>query len=280
MKKNFSPIILVIIILGYSGCFNSVNNKEILGTWKVVEIMEVNSNVPEMEDMMENLARKMFISEGYTLSLFSDNKYSDISGNNYESGEWSLINGGELKYGTTTIFIDDITSKKGKKYFIGTNTMNEGETKLKLKFKRIGEPLEKIEKDPYHPINNMWRIKPDKPESNVEIYNRLINYVNHFALLFYAAYKRDLKRVTWDHSSGVIKVYGNGIGSIDFQNINKNWINCFYDENDAKKASQFYESIFHKLNYYGEDSDNRFLNKYNMLMGIHDRLQLERERLY
>ena len=268
---RYLGIFFILIIL--SSCFDNISEEKITGTWKAANIIEIQAENPAMQEMMEEMARKMFISEGYILNFFPDKVYSDVSGYNLDTGKWVLEDNKLLKFGENKLIIDKTEEKKKKRYLTGTIVLPDTDMKLKIEFVKVGDKLPDYKKDPYYPENNKWRIKPIHPETDNEIIDRLLNYIKHFAYIFKAGDIRKNKNVSWHHSSGVIRVYGNGVGTIDFDKINKNWINCFYDEKEAYKAYEIYRNSFKRVSYNAGDSKSRFLNTYNILMVVHDAIK-------
>jgi len=266
MKRVFY---LFIIGLLFTSCSDSITEEKLLGKWKVSEIIEVESENSEINDMMESIAREMFISKGYMLNFYSDKVYSDVTGNEYNSGIWSL-SGKELNFGENKMTVEKTEVINKKRYLTGIVNLNDSKLKVKLKFVKKGSELKNFKKDPFYPSNNKWRNKPNHSENQEEIVERLLNYIKHLAYIFKASDERGDHIASWKSSYGIIRVFGNGIGIEKIENIDENWINCFYNKEEALKAYEIYKSSFRMGSYNAGESESRFINLYNIIMTVFD----------
>lgn len=93
-----------------------------------------------------------------------------------------------------------------------------------------------IEEEPFHPINNKWRIKATKHEDETALKGRLLNFVSHYKYLFKASIDNPKRSFTNSKSDGIILIYKGAIGFIDEKKIPTEWTYAFYDEYQAKDA--------------------------------------------
>jgi hypothetical protein len=96
-----------------------------------------------------------------------------------------------------------------------------------------------IYNDPFHPANNQWRIKPDKPESDSAIRQRVTNCLKFFALYYRDNLLRNLSSIDFEGFPRIFSWYRGGIGLPDRDKIDSTWTNCFYNEEDALKGYKF-----------------------------------------
>jgi hypothetical protein len=97
--------------------------------------------------------------------------------------------------------------------------------------------------DPFHPINNQWRIKPDSKETDSAIHMRLKNCLLFFSLYYRDHIKRKAETVSFEGLPRVFSWYNRGIGLPDKQGLDESFIECFYNEEQALKGY----SILRKL---------------------------------
>lgn len=90
--------------------------------------------------------------------------------------------------------------------------------------------------DPFHPVNNQWRIKPAQPESDSAIAARAKGCVKFYALFYRDNIKRQKDRINFAGLPLIFQWYRRGIGLPDWDEINDSWVNCFYDKDQARKG--------------------------------------------
>jgi hypothetical protein len=97
--------------------------------------------------------------------------------------------------------------------------------------------------DPFHPVNNRWRIKPLEKETDSAIYARLKNCLLFFALYFRDHIKRNTETISFEELPEIFAWYNRGIGLPDKDELSDSWIDCFYNKEEAQKGY----SILRKL---------------------------------
>jgi hypothetical protein len=97
--------------------------------------------------------------------------------------------------------------------------------------------------DPFHPVNNRWRIKPLEKETDSAIYARLKNCLLFFALYFRDHIKRNAETISFEELPEIFAWYSRGIGLPDKDELSDSWIDCFYNKEEAQKGY----SILRKL---------------------------------
>jgi len=90
--------------------------------------------------------------------------------------------------------------------------------------------------DPFHPLNNQWRIKPLAPESNEQLRQRIKEYTHFYSLFFWDNHQREEKDISFSGLPCCFVWYNGGIGMQSRIELDKRWINCFYSESQAFKA--------------------------------------------
>jgi hypothetical protein len=90
--------------------------------------------------------------------------------------------------------------------------------------------------DPFHPINNQWRIPPPKPESDSAIKSRVKQCVRFYALYYRDNIRREKKEISFIGLPTIFEWYHRGIGLPDRAEVDDSWVHCFYDRAQALKG--------------------------------------------
>lgn len=134
-------------------------------------------------------------------------------------------NGGKDVYKIVKLAYDELTLRN-----IGINTV----TNLKLisTGRRFKDPLE----EPFAIENNRWRMPPGKKETDSAIKQRLKENLHFFILFYRSAILKDDKHVSFWGLPSCLKWYGGGIFLKKPEELRDNWIECFYNKDQAMKA--------------------------------------------
>lgn len=103
--------------------------------------------------------------------------------------------------------------------------------------------------DPYHPVNNQWRLKPGSAETDSAIKARAINCVKFFALYYRDNLLRNKSSINFEGFPRIFNWYKGGIGLPDRDKLDEKWIDCFYDEDDASKGYKFLRALIVNYEY-------------------------------
>lgn len=278
-------ILFCLVIVSFISCSKSNVNRAknydnlILGNWQLIDASEiVNEN--ETKNKSENLHEKLqgdligskLISEGYLLNIFSDSSYNLIQTYNPEIGKWRFLNNKTLQFGDNKIIIEGIENEYSQKILMAT-IIDHNNNKTKAKFISKGFVLEDYKLDPYHPLNNQWRIPPRKSESYEEIRKRLTNYLLHNALIFKVASDQKRSEVSFEFSQGIIKIYKRGIGIVSEDLIHKSWEKTFFDSKDAMKAYYLFQTYLENGVYRGNKSSMDWMKEdYLILLKLYEQI--------
>jgi hypothetical protein len=196
----------------------------------------------------------MKLSTESFLNLQADGKYTSFLGE-FDQGEWELkdqklilkpISGWKL----IPFDVQELKNGKLVLYY---------EPRAALyTFEGAENTFESGLDDPFSYSNNKWRMKPDRPESDAEILQRL---KNHFR--FYEKY------FAWGHNSGQtvlningraspFRFYGNGLQLVHYTNQPYEWKMLFYDTSDVKRAYLKVYDLFRRENFNWKESNDRF----------------------
>ena len=105
-----------------------------------------------------------------------------------------------------------------------------------LKFIAPGKRYKNASDEPYSLQNNRWRIKPTSKESDSAIHQRLKENLYFFILFYKSALAKEDKAVSFWGLPSCFKWYGGAIFIKKKDELKDNWINCFYNKDQAMQA--------------------------------------------
>ncbi|MBL0146860.1 MAG: hypothetical protein IPP48_15205 [Chitinophagaceae bacterium] len=127
------------------------------------------------------------------------------------------------------------------------NVVNKGiNSSTVIKFLSSEKALKVMADEPFHINNNQWRIKPAHKETDAEVKLRLKENLQFFVLFYSAAIAKDDRVISFYGLPGCLKWYGGGIYMKDKNELNDEWINCFYNKEQALKAYTLMEKVMDK----------------------------------
>ena len=215
------------------------------GSWKLNKVDLLNG-------LSEEEAKKEIVKyqrNGMMLSFFPDNILTKVDGQKYTSTTWNF-NG--LK---SAVSVGKVIDGREDKFSFGLDdlalTSVKGAPALKIKndkgvftFRKVGDPMSKLEDDPFHPINNQWRVIAPKSETYAQMKKRLLNYTEHNLALFKAAKERGKDKVVNGNSIGIYVYYDGAIKIVDGGKVPSAWMANFYSPEEAMDAWGFANEYF------------------------------------
>jgi hypothetical protein len=178
--------------------------------------------------------------------FFDDKTYTRNVRNAMEHGSWQYDAGKKM----VTVKASNGSTDEYKIAAIGANDMivlnNSSNSATKLTYLADGVRYKDKNEDPFYIENNRWRIKPAKSETDEQVHQRLKAFV-YFHILFYRDnLERKEKLISFYGFPSCVKWYGGGIGMINVGDLPGNWINCFYNKEQAIKAQKLMDGIISK----------------------------------
>lgn len=250
-----------------------------MGGWRASEILAVTVEGEDADLDIKEMLEDELIAEGYVLYFFEDGEYAELTGYQITSGEWRKNGEGAIIFGNNRLTSASLV-QEGRREFLTAEIGVEGENfVVTQKWVRESGPMEESERDPFHPSLNKWRARPDSKESDAEIRQRLVNYLDHFAAILFAADHRDQDVVSFRHSLGIIKVYRGGIGRIPVSRIPAEWIDCFYDREDAMSAYRLFGRYLSGETYKGGTTGSWIKDDYRILRKIRQLMEEDEEAI-
>ncbi|HET6254990.1 MAG TPA: hypothetical protein VFE32_12995 [Puia sp.] len=205
------------------------------------------------------------LSPASFLELRPDGSYTRDFGA-FESGTW-------LKKDHQLI----LTSHDHQKTSYALTLPSAGEMQLTLtggyvaNFESRAIPSLKDKQDPFSVFNNRWRIHATHKESDAEIRQRLFNHCQFWEAYFRWALDKSLTSVDVRSTPTPIKIYGNGFTLKPTEDLPAEWVSCFYDADDCRKASDMIKDIFEHKTIAWAQTDNKFkmfLSAFQQIQGF------------
>ena len=200
--------------------------------WELIDVSNVRAydGVGEREDLSRSFEE---------LCLFSDKQFLENPHDDVKIGKWNVhVNGKAL---LLTLAFD---GGKQKQYVIRSVSDNELEIMqrkqsgkfIKLFLTSDAMRHENQMNDPFHPVNNKWRIKPVTKETNAQISERVRQCVRFYALFYRDNIKRDQYEISFRGLPKILKWYNGGIGTYERLEVDDSWIDCFYNKEQAMEG--------------------------------------------
>lgn len=105
-----------------------------------------------------------------------------------------------------------------------------------LKFVSQAKRYKNAKDEPFFIENNRWRIKPKAKESDTEIHERLKQNLHFFVLFYKSTLAKEDKIVSFWGLPSCFKWYGGSIFIKKKDELKDDWINCFYNKDQAMQA--------------------------------------------
>ena len=283
MKKYI--IIIFSFLLYLTSCSKFENftesnkyEKYILGNWHLLEASQIIDNKSLTSGSLDisnqlkgDLSGSKLASQGYLLNVFSDSTYNLITNYTSEIGNWKYHND-TLLFGNNKLYVGRMGLEEYSQKTL-TGKILSGGTEMDVKLFSNYIKYEKDQLDPFHPVNNQWRVKPNHNETHEEIRNRLTNYILHTALVFKSASDRQNKKVSLDYTDGALKIYKRGVGIKSIDKVNEQWERCFNNLTDARKAyfllNAYLDNGIHRGNKKNQDW---MKENYLILLRLYDQI--------
>jgi hypothetical protein len=194
-------------------------------------------------------------STSLLLSIRSFDFFSDGSFvKNYRSawyyGTWSINDDTKI----ITLKYENAADRHDKDLYkvtaLATDELNiinkELNTSTILKFVSTESKLKNMADEPFHIANNQWRIKPTSIETDDEIKQRLKANLQFFALFYKWAIVKNDEHISFYGLPTCLQWYGGGIYMQKQEDLKDNWLNCFYNKQQALKAYALMEKVMGK----------------------------------
>ncbi len=170
-----------------------------------------------------------------SLNLFSDGTFTENPRGAIKTGKWKRVINHNVN--NINIHYDDGTRKEYRIRLLSfrnlTISWKDGKDSFWIRFRSDGIRHQNELNDPYHPFNNTWRIPPAKAETDSLLLARIKKCVRFYALYYRDNIKRKKKSIEFGRLPTVFIWYSGGIGLPDKNEVEDDWVNCFYNKEQA-----------------------------------------------
>lgn len=243
-----------------------------MGSWKLKRIVDKSNGNTETDQ-----ANVAAIENGNLLNIYRDKSFTLVGEKSLQLGVWSIDKSR-----------DELTirsrNNKNITYEVEFSSTNDEVELLKLHdeskqttlvFTREAIPLNDLKNEPFHPLNMQWRVKATTSESDLQITQRLMNYIKHVSLILLVAKEQKLDVVSFELSQGPIRIFSNGIGIYPYDMVKTAWKNAYFNDEEAFKAHQIFENFLKNTKYNGSGTGKWVEDDYQLLTNIYKGLVQE-----
>jgi hypothetical protein len=269
--KRLTFTFLALTISFFSGCsFFDSKPYTVLGSWKLKRIVHKSNGNAEPDEV-----NFVAITNGDLLNIYRDKSFTLVGKKGLQLGVWGINKDR-----------DELTIKsEGKEntiYEVEFSTTNDKVELLKLHdeskqitlvFTREAVPLNDLKNEPFHRSNMQWKVKAKTSESDLQIRQRLTNYIKHVSLILLVAKEQKPDVVSFELSQGPIRIYSSGIGVLPFNLVKPIWKDAYYNEQEAAAAHKIFEDYLRDNKYKGVGTGKWVEDDYDILLAIHKGLQ-------
>jgi hypothetical protein len=296
MQANiYLPLLMVFVVAACSGSGKKEGSEKIKGGRVLKETLAtgdtgfINLTRFRKKDIRENLCQQWELSklEGASSSelvldenfdairpqynFFKDGSVLENPRKRLRLGKWQLRGSDSL----LLFFADSL-----QRWFIITTidsrqlrmvTKNESGKALFLNLEANGIIHSNMYNDPFHPANNQWRVRSEKPESDSAIRQRVTNCLKFFALYYRDNLLRNKSSIDFEGFPKIFRWYRGGIGLPDRDKIDSTWTNCFYNEDEAMKGYKFLRMLIVDYEYQWPEKVPWYLQTHSVLEQMYHR---------
>lgn len=205
-------------------------------------------------------------------SFFEDATVVENPRDNIRFGKWSMNEADKM--------ISIEFNKGGKAQYkivaIGAGQMILMNTtdKKKVEYKADAKAQKNLADDPFYGLNNQWRLKPGKAESDSEIKLRTEQCVFFYAKFLDDNANRGSKIISFAGLPACFKWYRGGVSVIARDKLEAKWLNCYYNKEQAFKAHAMLDKIISKKYKWNKEETNWVKQSAGVVKQMYDTLRL------
>lgn len=193
------------------------------------------------------------------LSFFTDGSVMKDPHGYFDVGTW------QLHADKKPVSLELKLSKGKEVYLLGSlnpkkmRLLQEGSTKT-ISYTGNGFRPKNLADDPFYPANNYWRLKPTKPESEEQLKKRLKDCIHFYCLYYDYNIFSDAKVISFSGFPGCFKWYAGGIHLKKEKDLTDDWINCFYNKEQAQQCYKYADKLISKK-YIWPKAEKRWMRQ-------------------
>jgi len=147
----------------------------------------------------------------------------------------------------------------GAKDMMWINQANPGH---KIEMTAEGLVEKNSKEDPFYYSNELWRNKPTHAESETEIRERVRQCIHFYHLYLRDNAGRNEPSIMFRGLPSCFSWYTGGIGMQDKDKLDEQWINCFYDKDEAMQAySIINDEVMTKKYDWGDSTETNWIKQ-------------------
>jgi len=177
--------------------------------------------------------------------IFRDGTMIKDPRGNMVTGKWSIDD--KVKPVTIAFLLDNNQKELFQLAYLSPYEMKlsyaEGDTKKINDLVAEGIRHNDLNEDPFYISNNLWRLKPAKPETDEQIKDRLKSCIHFFILFYDQKINAHSDAVSFVGLPSCFKWYGGGIFLQKENELQTKWVNSFYNKEQAMKAYKLADKL-------------------------------------
>ncbi len=271
--NNMKHILILVLLTTIYSCTQKESylliedDQVICAIWKRTDIKPTNPD-EDPREMTKRFPKGKY--KNYFVNIFPDGKGSNIYSTQIDTFDWKIKNDKR----PDSDVVDSYVSMSYENSQLRLLTL-KGDTCLeitihngltKMYFKKHADITANYLEDPFHPINNQWRIPASGKISDAEVRAKVNNYLMHYKYLFKAAVDSDNKMNFSNRNSlGVLKVYKSAIGIVPENKISRDWYSYFDGKNEALFAYDILKEMINSKGNKIKKSDDWIADNYKII---------------
>jgi hypothetical protein len=250
LMKN---LLLIALLIGLTACDKVTKSGitammtgfSVSGQWKVLTYETVSDPTAHANQHAWGV-QELFFREDRIFCFFDDKQYVQASESHlYEKGTYTF-NGAKLTLSPANGAPEEVTVTKRDDNYMWWLVSLDGRYVL-AKLGRVEEPLARPDKDPHHPNQNLWRIKPSAPETDEQLRTRMRQHLVNTKAVLEAGQERDSRTYSWKYTPSCIHILRGGVDVRYDEQIEGTFYDYFYNKAQAARGIQMLQEAFAKV---------------------------------
>jgi len=263
MKITSRFLLFSLVLLSFASC-NSRKNK-LTKVWFFITGYTASGkpiNISPNDSLVNNL-----LTPACFINLQNDGKYSSFL-YAFDYGTW--------KFENNEIILLNVKNQQQKLpvMVLDNNEMMVAVTDIKghsfnCEFESASNSFNTDEQNPFSKQNNLWRIAASHKETDEEITARLMNHFQFWEKYFEWGIRTEQSTLDVRSTASPLKLYGNGFALKPYENLPVTWKQCFFDDEDCRKANDKLEKFIKSNDIAWPHTDH----KYKMFLSAFQQMQ-------
>jgi hypothetical protein len=189
-----------------------------------------------------------------TFFIIKPNGDYSIGLNGFSEGKWTLRHDTLYIAGSQTFTMPVL---RNNDQTLLLQAMLKGK-KINYEFTAMPELPATAAEDPFSAMNNQWRVRPSKKETEEELRARLVNHLIFWERYFAWGAEKSISYLDVRSTATPIMIYGNGFALKSVTDLPAAWKRCFYDEADCVRANEILAEELRRIKIAWPVTTNKF----------------------